>query len=404
MRTRILLVLTLLAGTVASRAEDWPNWRGPNHNGISSESDWVITWPVEGPRQLWKTSVGLGFSSVTVSKGRAFTMGNKDETDTVFCFDSETGKLNWKYSYPCPLDPLYYEGGTSATPTVDGDFVYTLSKHGNLYCFGADTGNVVWSKDLVKELKLEIPKWGFASSALIQGDRLLLNVGTSGAAFDKKTGNVIWTTGTASSGYSTPLPCLFNGKTALALMTGSGAAAIEAMTGKTIWQCTWKANYDLNIADPIIDGDKIFLSSSYAKISEALQIKDATPQTVWSNQNLCNQINSSVLVDGYLYGVDGVAGPTPRATMRCVDWETGAVKWTFPQLGGGALMVAGREIIALSDKGELFVAPVSSEKFVPSAHAQVLGGRCWTVPVLANGRIYCRNAKGDLVCLDVRMH
>lgn len=403
MRTRFFFVLTLALAALSVRADDWPNWRGPNHNGISKESDWLTTWPQDGPRRLWKASVGIGFSSVSVSKGRAYTMGNKDDSDTVFCFDADTGKVVWQYSYPCPLDAHYYEGGTSATPTVDGNFVYTLSKKGNLYCFKADTGDIVWSKDLARELGLEAPTWGFASSALIQGDRLFLNAGTQGVAFDKATGKVLWTTGKAACGYSSPVPCLFLGKTALAFESASGAVAVEQSTGKTIWQYPWKANYEINAADPIIDGNKVFVSSTYGNISALLDIENATPTVFWSNKNLCNQINSSVLVDGFLYGIDGIAGPTPRGpALKCVDWKTGTVKWSFPEIGGGALMVAGGQIIALSDKGELFVGRASSDKFVPASNAQVLGGRCWTMPVLANARIYCRNARGDLVCLDVR--
>ncbi len=396
--------LLLLAASLPTRADDWPNWRGPNHNGISSETGWVAKWPADGPPQLWKASVGTGFSSVTVSKGRAYTMGNKDDVDTIYCFDAETGHVVWKKSYPCPADPLYYEGGTSATPTVDGNAVYTLSKHGNLYCLAADSGAVLWSKDLPAELGLEIPKWGFASSALVEGNLLVLNVGWQGTAFDKASGKVEWTTGKLASGYSTPLPCSFSGKPAFAIMTSAGAAGVDLATGKNLWQYPWKANYDLNIADPVINNDQVFVSSSYARIDALLQIQGRTPRVVWRNTVLGNQINSSVLLNGYLYGVDGTAGPTANARLKCVDWNTGTVKWTFPDLGGGALMIADGKIIAISDKGELFTAAASPQSFTPISRAQVLGGRCWTVPVLANGRIYCRNARGDLACLDVKPH
>jgi outer membrane protein assembly factor BamB len=396
--------LALVLAASPLRADDWPNWRGPNHNGISTESGWLAKWPAEGPPQLWKTSVGLGFSSIAVCKGRAYTMGNEKDTDTVFCFDAETGKLIWKYSHPCPTDPHYYEGGTSATPTVEGNRVFTLGKNGDLFCFAADDGKIVWSNNIAKELSLEVPMWGFASSALIEGKLLLLNVGTCGAAFDKSSGKVVWTTGTASSGYSTPVPCSFGGKPALALMTGSGAAGVDMATGGKLWQYPLKADYNLNVADPVIAGDRVFISSSYAHTGALLQFQAGTAKAVWQNGNMRNQVNSSVLVDGFLYGVDGVAGPSPNASLKCVDLQNGAVKWNYPDLGGGSLMVADGKIIALSDKGELFTAAASPQGFTPISRVQVLGGRCWTVPVLANGRLYCRNAKGDLLCLDVKAH
>ncbi len=331
-------------------------------------------------------------------------MGNKDDVDSVFCFDAGSGRLIWKQSYACPTDPKYYEGGPSSTPTVDGNAVYTLSRKGNLYCFSADAGQILWSKNLPTELGVQIPVWGFASSALIEGDKLFLNVGTQGAAFEKASGKLLWSTGKAASGYSTPLPCDFAGQPALALMTGAGAVAVDAGSGKKIWQYLWKANFDINAADPVINNNQVFVSSAYAKMDALLQINGTAPNVLWRNQTLCNQINSSVLLNGYLYGVDGNAGPSPSATLKCVDWKTGTEQWNFPDLGGGALMIADGKIIAISDNGELMVGPASPKSFSPISRVQVLGGRSWTVPVLANGRIYCRNARGDLVCLDVRSH
>jgi outer membrane protein assembly factor BamB len=172
--------------------------------------------------------------------------------------------------------------------------------------------------------------------------------------------------------------------------------------GQKIWEHLWRANYKLNVAEPIVVGDRVFITSTYATNDILLQIEGNNASVVWQNGNLQNQLNSSVLVDGALYGVAGLVGPTPNASLRCIDWQTGAIKWDYPDLGGGAIMVAGGKIIALSDKGELFVGAVSPSGFTPISRLQVLGGRCWTVPVLANGHIYCRNAKGDLVCLNVR--
>jgi len=394
----------VLAAVSPLRADDWPNWRGPNHNGISTESGWLAKWPADGPPQLWKASVGTGFSSVAVSQGRACTMGNEKDIDTVFCFDAETVKVIWKHSYPCPLDAHFYEGGTSATPTVDGNHVFTLSKKGDLFCFAADDGKVVWSKNIAKELGLELPMWGFASSALIEGKLLLLNVGSFGAAFDKSTGTVVWSTGTGASGYSTPVPCFFGGKPAVALVTETNAVGVDMATGAKLWEFALKANWKINAADPVPVGDRFFVSSMYAGTGALLQIQNGTAQAVWQNGNLRNQFNSSVLVGGFLYGVDGVAGPAPNASLKCVDLQSGSVKWNYPDLGGGALMVADGKFIALSDKGELLTAAVSPQGFTPISRAQVLGGRCWTVPVLANGRLYCRNSKGDLLCLDVKPH
>src|SRR5712672_1496468 len=149
---RITSAVVWLVVASAGVANDWPRWRGPDLNGISKETGWSTSWPQEGPKQLWKAAVGIGFSSVAVANGRVYTLGNKNETDTAWCFDAETGREIWKHSYSCPLDPTYYEGGPGSTPTVDGGKVYTLSKHGQLFCFDAASGKVLWDHDLMVEV------------------------------------------------------------------------------------------------------------------------------------------------------------------------------------------------------------------------------------------------------------
>jgi outer membrane protein assembly factor BamB len=397
----IILFLALFCA-VAARAADWPNWRGPDHNGISAESAWAARWPAEGPKQLWKAAVGTGFSSIAVSGGRAYTMGNQNDADSVFCFDAATGDLLWRQFYPCPKDPHYYEGGPSATPTVEGGRVFTWSKKGDLFCFDAVSGQVIWKKNLAGEIGAAAPTWGFASSPYIAGNILLLNVGTAGAAVDKTTGKTLWSSGADAAGYSTPVPASFGGQAAVVLMAKDAVVGLDFTSGKPLWRFPWKAAFDINVADTIIAGQKVFVSSSYKGDCALLQVKDGAAEVLWQNKELANQINSSVLLGGFLYGVDGPAGPAPNATLKCLDFQTGAVKWTFKDLGGGSFMVAAGKFIALSDKGELMTAEVSPAGFEPISRTQVLGGRCWTPPVLANARIYCRNAKGDLACFDVR--
>src|ERR1041385_7047606 len=194
MKIHAWFLAAVLSSLISSSAiaEDWPNFRGPDHNGISKETGWAAQWPAGGPKILWKAKVGIGFASFAVGDGRACTVGNKDDTDTVFCFDANTGAVVWKFSHPSKLDPKFYEGGPSATPTVDGDRVYTFSKRGVLHCLGAAKGDVIWSKDLMKELNAEMPTWGFASSVYIEGDLAIVNAGSAGAALDKKTGKVVW--------------------------------------------------------------------------------------------------------------------------------------------------------------------------------------------------------------------
>lgn len=385
---------------VTTHANDWYRWRGPDLNGISTETGWQAQWPADGPKQVWKASVGMGFSSVTVSHGKLYTQGNDgDATDFISCLDAATGAQIWKHSYPCPLDPKYYEGGTSSTPTVDGDRVFTISRKGNLFCLDAATGKVVWFKNVATDLGNEIPTWGFAGSPFIEGDLLILNVGDAGLALNKKTGEPVWQSGHGASGYSTPVPFNSGADHLVVMALSQSVAAINPANGKVAWSFPWKTEYDVNAADQIISNGKMFISSGYGHGAAMLDISHGKPTVIWENKEFRNHINSSVLWQGNLYGVDDVSNS--RYELKCVDWETGRIKWSEPKFGKGSLIIADGKIIGLSDKGVLYVAEPTPAAFKPISHAQVIGGKCWTTPVLANGRIYCRNSKGDLVCLDV---
>jgi outer membrane protein assembly factor BamB len=394
------LVSTLLLAFVSGVAEDWPVFRGPDHNGISTESDWTDSWPTTGPKQLWSTEVGIGFSSVAVASGGAFSIGNKEGKDTVYCFEAETGKTLWSHSYASDLGSKFYEGGPGSTPTVDGSRVYALSKWGDLFCFEIDSGKIQWQRQLVHDEGFRLPDWGFSGSPFVFGDLLILNVGGAGMAVNKVTGENVWVSDDAEAGYSTPYPFTHKGRTILAFGTGDGYVAVNPTDGNIAWKIPWHTRYGVNAADPIVVGNEILVASGYGKGAALFEISGDEPKEVWMNRKLRSQQNATLLIDGYLYGFDGDAGS--RANLKCVDWKTGEEIWASEILGYGALTAANGKLIALGAKGILMVAPASPKGFHPTAKATVLDGKCWTVPVLANGRIYCRNSTGKVVCLDVR--
>jgi outer membrane protein assembly factor BamB len=390
----------LLVGASPAAADDWPHWRGPQRSGISQEKGWLDQWPKGGPPIAWKASVGVGFSAVSVAQGRLCTMGHKDGKDTVYCFDAVTGKALWSHSYDAALGDLNFEGGPTSTPAIHDGSVYTLSRWGDLFAFDAATGRVRWSRNLAKDDNVRVPSWGFASSALIHDKLLLLNVGKAGMALEKETGKVVWTSGDEEAGYSTPVPFQHGGAWCLLLSSGSAFKAVDLKTGKALWEQRWLTRYGVNAADPIVADGQVFISSGYNKGAALLQIGDASPTELWRNKNMRNQLNACVLLDGHLYGIDG--DTTTTTALRCLAWKSGTVRWSFDGVGCGALIAADGKLIVLSEQGELLVGPASPKGFTPSARARVLDGKCWTVPVLANGRIYCRSAAGDLVCVDVR--
>ena len=399
-----IVALGLFAGLAKPSAGDWTRWRGPDLNGVSSETDWLVKWPDDGPKRLWKAKVGTGFSSLSVANGKVYTLGNSgrgkgEEKDTVFCFDAATGKAIWSHAYEAKLDPKYYAGGPSGTPTVDGDRVFTLGKRGQLICFGAADGHVVWQKNVATETKGKRPTWGFAGSPLVIGGTVFVNVGSHGTALDKKTGKILWSTGRDSASYSSIVPHVRDGRQELVMFAYKAVVAVDPKTGSTLWSYPWETKYDTNAADPILIGDKVFISSGYDRGCALLQINGDKVAKLWENKNMRNHFNPCVLIDGHLYGFDGNTG---RATLKCIELATGKVQWEEKSFGGfGALQAIGKKLLIISNQGELIVAEANADEFTETSRAQVTGPKCWTTPVLANGLIYCRNSRGDLTCLDV---
>ncbi len=403
----LALILAAAMLCASARAADWPCFRGPNHNGISAETGWLVQWPAEGPKPLWKASIGLGYAAITVANGRAYAAGNAGDTATLYCFDADTGHNLWRFSCANQILNDYSKpkgmGGASGSPAIEGDRVYLMSGDGCLFALETQSGAIVWSNNLVVELGLIKPHWGFTGSPLVQDNLLVVDAGGSGTAVDKSSGKVVWTSDKAISGYSTPVPCSFNGTPAVAILSVDTACAVETKTGKAIWSFPFKTQNNLNIADVVVSNNNFFVSSGYNHGGVMASFDGTNARQVWANPGFANHINSSILIDGYLYGVAGmVNGGAQSAVLQCVEFATGAQKWSYAGLGGGGLIVADHKIIMLSDTGELVVGEASPAAFAPICRARVLKEWCWTAPTLANGRIYCRNNQGDLVCLDVK--
>lgn len=398
--TSLMLVMGALTSAMELKAGDWSIYRGSNHDGISTETGWLAEFGGDGPQVLWEAEVGTGFAAFTVAEGKVYTTGHADEADTLFCLSASDGKVVWKHTYPADLGDKYYEGGTSATPTVEGGKVYHLSRWGDVFCFDAATGQVVWNKNVQKETGAKIPDWGFAGSPYLTGDLVILNVGQSGMALKKASGETVWKSGNeVAAGYSTAYP-LAGGGAVVVLASEDAYNAVEATTGKLLWSLPWKTRYGVNAASPIQSGDKLFISSGYNKGCGLFQLGSGAPTVLWENKNLKNQFNSSVLIDGHLYGIDD--DESKKASLRCIDLATGEMKWVEKSIGFGALMAADGKLIVQTDKGELVVAKATPESFEEISRAQVLKGRCWTTPVLANGRLYVRNSAGLVKCLDLK--
>jgi len=387
----ILTALPVLAG-------EWSGWRGPTRNGISPETGLDWQWPDEGPKVLWKASVGTGFSCVAIADGRAYTMGNRNETDTVYCLNAETGKEFWRHSYACGLDPKAYEGGPMATPAVESGRVYTISKFGHCFCLDAETGVVIWSAKFEPPVRTEADYqawWGFAGSILIAGDKLILPVGTAGLAVDKLTGKTLWDNGPGYSGYSSPVRFEIGGQPCFAFVSGHEVVAANVADGQIRWKIPWKTTWDQNASDVIVADKRLFVSSGHGVGCGQFDLSTDTPTPLWRNKNMRTYLSNCVLWQGSLYGFDD-------KELQCLDWQSGEVRWASSRLGLGSLILADGRLITLHENGTLLVVEATAEAYKPLARAKVLTGRCWSAPALADGSLYLRNAAGDVVCLSLR--
>lgn len=400
MKRFVFLFLLTVAGFVL--ADDWPNWRGPRHDGVSLEKDWIPDFS----KVAWRAKVGVGFSSMAVKDGRVFTLGctgkRRGNEETFYAMNAATGKVLFKNTYPAALVDNLHEGGPCATPTVDEGRVYAQAKDGQLQCFSTGSGRIIWKVNLMEKAGLvRPPEWGFAASPLVLGKWLIVEA-TFTLALDKLTGEEVWRSKVYRPAYGSPAVFKFKGKTCLATLKTDGLVILDAANGKTLAFEKWTTAFRTSSTTPIVLGNLIFVSTGYKRGCALFEFTGDGLRKIYANRDLSNHMNNSVVLGDFLYGFDGNTHMLGPKQLVCMKLATGAVQWRKDGYRCGSLMAANGQLLVLGERGNLAVGPASPKGFKPKAEAQVLGGKCWTVPVLSNGRIYCRNAAGDLVCLDVR--
>jgi outer membrane protein assembly factor BamB len=399
-----MLCAPQLAGSAG--AADWPQWRGPDRNGISQETDWLAGWPVEGaPKVAWRTAVGKGHSTVAVSNGRLYTMGWDGEQDTVSCLEEATGERKWARSYPCRT--IVQWPGPRATPTVEGETVYTLGQWGQLHAWDTATGEDRWSVELPESYNPDVD-YGFAWSPLIEGNLLIIGAGRRGLAVDKRDGRFAWGHDGQHGACASPVPYELQGRRGVALITTNpgresvSLVGVDPQSGRELWRSpAWQEKWGAACVDLLVHEGHVFVTTAEQHLRCArFTIRDGQLQPDWSNNHLASYTGGGVLLAGHVYAVD------KRGILKCLDWATGDLVWQQRGFGGfGALTAAdGKLLIQTSDSGELVVVDGTSQGYRELRRAQVFTGEgaTFTAPVLANGRIYCRSYTGELVCLDLR--
>jgi outer membrane protein assembly factor BamB len=414
-------IATSLAAALTVHAADWPQYRGPNLDGSTTEKI-ATKWPAGGPKALWKVPATSGFSSFTVAGGKAFTQVTRNvggvDREVAIALDANTGKEAW--AFPVGGTAYGHNGGNAgapgndggdgprSTPTVVGGKVYVLSSDLALFCLDANTGKQVWTHDLMKEFAGRNITWKNAASPLVDGNLVFVAGGGAGQsllAFNKDTGALAWKSQDETITHSTPVVATIHGVKQVVYFMKSGLVSVAAADGKLLWKAPYRFNVSTAIT-PVVAGDVVYCSAGYGVGGGAFKVSKGgagfKADQLWQipgDKEVANHWSTPVFKDGHLYGMFQFKEYGTGA-LKCVELATGKVKWSKSGFGPGNVILLGGQVLALSDAGDLVVVEASPSAYTEVSRAKAVTGKCWSTPVVSNGRVYVRSTK-EAACFDV---
>lgn len=402
----IVVTANLLTGTAA----DWPQFLGPNRNGISAETGLINGWSGDGPKEKWRVKGGVGMSGMAVRANTVVTMVQRGGKQIVVALNAGTGKTKWETAVAADYRNSMGHG-PRATPTIAGGSVFAFTGQGDLASLDAKTGKVNWSRRLLRDLSGRPAEYGMACSPLVIGGQVIVTVGSPRGAVvacDSATGKQLWITGREATGYSSPALLTVGGKSQIVAYTGSAVLGLEPTTGKQLWRYPYKTPYDCNIATPIAVDDKVFISSGENHGSALLELSPKgglfDVHEVWASNGsssvMRNEWQTSILLDGHLYGMDNVGGAGPITHLTCLEAATGKRVWQEARFGKGNLIAADGKLIISTMRGDLVIVRATPKGFSELARANVFKGSR-TPPTLVDGLLFLRDDQ-EIICLDLR--
>jgi outer membrane protein assembly factor BamB len=397
-----LAVIALFLSTeiAAQVGAEWPQWRGPNRDGISKETGLLKQWPEQGPPLVWKaTGGGGGYSSLSVANGRLYTMGLRGDREFVIAFDIATGKEVWA----TPHGKAYRDSrgdGPRGTPTFEAGRLYSLGGNGDLSSIDAKTGKIIWSMNVLQKFGGENIGWGISESPLVIGEKLIVNAGGPGAsivALNKKDGTLIWKSQNDKAGYSSGMPVQIGDTTQVVFFTNNRAVGLDLKDGKLLWDYPRAANNVANVATPVVRGNRVFISSDYGTGAGMVEIKaDGKAQEVYFTKDMRNHHSSSILVGDHLYGFSS-------SVLTAMRFDTGEIAWRDRSVGKGSLVYADGHLYALSENGVVGLIEATPKGYVEKGRFRIQQDSLptWTHPIVVGGRLYLRD-QDTIYAYDVR--
>ncbi len=384
--------------------EGWTDFRGPGRDGRYTGAPIRTDWPRDGLPLLWKHPIGPGYASFVVADGRAFTIEQRRRQEVVAAYDLATGREVWTNAWDAEFIETMGGPGPRATPTYHGGLVYALGAMGELRVLDAKSGAVRWRRNILTENGAPNLDWGMSGAPLIVDEAVVVLPGGSGGrsvvAYDKRTGDVLWRSLDDRQAYTSPMLVTLGGMRQITFVSATRVVGLAAETGRLLWEYPWPTSQGINAAQPLMLGnDRVFVSSGYGQGAAVFEVTRAgerfATRTVWQNTRMKNKFTSSLLLDGYIYGLD-------EAILACVDAATGELKWKGGRYGYGQVMLAGDRLIVLTEDGEVVQVRATPTRHEEVASFPAIEGKTWNHPVIGDGRLLVRNIR-EMAAFDISL-
>lgn len=390
---------------ITSGIADWTNWRGASFEGKSSTKGIQTDWS-KGLEKLWHINYlcqdksTASWSSPVIQGNRLIVPGRDEENDLVFCIHSDTGELIWMGSYKAEATSSHGPG-SRATPFINDGKVYTFGRSGDLVCWNLEDGKLIWRKNVKDEGGIE-PTWGFSTTPLVLDDKVIVQGGGSALviAYDKLTGNLLWKSMEGEAGYAAAITMNIENEVMLLIYHGKGLSSLNPSDGKHLWTVPWPTEYSVNATTPIVSGDIIFHSSGYKMGCQAIKVTKSGYTELWKNNLMEAQHSDPILIEGYIYGYSGESS-RPNGQFKCIELSSGKEMWSTNEIGQGTTTFADGHLICLDIKGNLYLLKPDPSGFKKVGEikkaVEDVKNPAWTVPVVANGKLYLRYLQ-QLIC------
>jgi outer membrane protein assembly factor BamB len=392
------------AASPAAPAPYWTDFRGPNRDGHYRERPILTQWPADGLKPIWKQPVGGGYASFVIAGGRAFTIEQRGPQEVVAAYDVATGRELWTSAWTATFHESMGGTGPRATPAWAEGRVYSLGGLGELRCLDAATGTLVWRTNILEDSGATNLTWGMAATPLVVDDTVVVLPGgpngQSVAAYDRRTGKRAWSALNDQQSYSSPMLVTLGGVRQILVFSAARVMGLTPDRGDVLWEYPWKTDYDVNAGQPIVIGDnRVFVSSGYgggAAVVELTRQDSGKFQVreVWRNIRMKNQFTSSVLHEGFIYGLD-------ESILACLDSATGEVKWKGGRYGYGQVLLASGHLIVLGEDGDLVLVRATPDRHQELARFPALAGKTWNHPAMTDGILLVRNIN-EMAAFDLR--